>query len=1034
MRFYINYKLKLGIILLISFLAGVNIAFSATVSVTIDSAGNFSPSSVTIDAGDTVAWTNNKDSNVRVASDNHSGSEAVQHLNYLDPKCPISGCWDSTLSSGGTYSFNFKIPGTWDYHDHLQPGKKGTIIVRENNVPGTVSNLQTSGETLNSISLTWTAPGDDAGNTGNFGTSTSYDIRYNTVSTTESNWSSAVSIDNEPSPRVAGTSEGVTITGLEEDTFYYFAMKATDEAGNVSQISNVPGLKTLKFGASASAGSSGSLKPIVDSTPPGAIKDLRINNVYENAVEITWRASGDDEYSPASVAYLYEIKFSTSTIGDNNWIQSSEVKTEKSPNIAGLEEKLLINNLEASTTYYFAIKTIDEVGNKSKISNIASTMTLPDSQPPSSIFDLSSVDVTGYSVTLNWTSSSDIGGRVIAYEIRYSKSPLTLDNWTSASLVDSDFIPGGVKDKEELTIFNLQKGITYYFAVKSKDKALNYSSLSNVLKITTTLDSDNRPPNPIHNLSASDVTNNGALFFWTAPGNDGDSGTASLYDMRYSNTELDEEGWNKATPTLGLPIPSKSGFEESMTVLGLSPNSFYHFGIKTYDKFGNLSKISNVVNFKTSPPDIIPPSSVKNLSAVDISGYSANLKWTASGNDGDVGIASVYDMRYSLNPINEENWNYAIQVIGEPMAKRSGLEDQVTVFGLSASTTYYFALKVIDDEGNQSSLSNVLLLNTNNKLDDIPPTKIESLKIKNVSGSIVSLTWKASGNDSLIGSAESYDLRFSNDVITNENWENATMVQNLAKPQIAESLELVEAINLPSSGVYYFAVRSRDSLNLSEISNIVSVEIQKISIPARPKIREQIQFTSRLSFSSRGKEVELLQSTLAKDPEVYKEGLITGYFGLLTKKAVERFQTKYNIVSSGDELSTGYGVVGPKTRIKLTENLARINVATLVQPIKKVEEKIETKAENYIILVEASGFSPEIIRIPLGATVTWVNKDVRVTWIASDLHPTHTVYPEFDQKEGMSKGESYFYKFTRKGTWGFHDHIVSSRVGKIIVE
>ena len=500
--------------------------------------------------------------------------------------------------------------------------------------------------------------------------------------------------------------------------------------------------------------------------------------------------------------------------------------------------------------------------------------------------------------------------------------------------------------------------------------------------------------------------------------------------MRYSNVELNEESWNKATPVLGLPTPSESGYEEAMTVLGLNSDSFYYFGIKTSDELGNFSKISNLVSFKTSPPDVTPPSAVRNLSTAEVSGYNANLKWTSSGDDGEYGIASAYDMRYSLTPISEENWSSATQVIGEPMPQYSGLEDQITIFGLSASTTYYFALKVIDDEGSQSPLSNILLVNTNNTLDSIPPSKIESFKIKNVSGRTVSLSWVATGNDSLIGYAESYDLRFSNDIITALNWENATQVQNLGKPQIAGSLELVEVNNFPSSNIYYFAIKARDSLNSSEISNVVSAEVKNIPIGTKPKTSDSANFTSRLSFSSRGKEVELLQSVLSYDAEIYPEGIVSGYFGLLTKKAVERFQVKYNIVSGGDELSTGYGVVGPKTRIKLAE-VKSVGKATLVN---KAEVKPETKSENYTIFVEANGFSPEVLRIPLGATVTWINKDVRVTWIASDLHPVHTIYPEFDQKRGMSKGESYSYTFTRRGSWGYHDHIVSSRIGKIIVE
>jgi len=76
-------------------------------------------------------------------------------------------------------------------------------------------------------------------------------------------------------------------------------------------------------------------------------------------------------------------------------------------------------------------------------------------------------------------------------------------------------------------------------------------------------------------------------------------------------------------------------------------------------------------------------------------------------------------------------------------------------------------------------------------------------------------------------------------------------------------------------------------------------------------------FTRNLYLGSQGNDVKKLQEFLAKDKTIYPEGKITGYFGLLTKKAVQRFQCKYNIVCSGAPYSTGYGAVGPKTREKL---------------------------------------------------------------------------------------------------------------------
>ena len=68
-----------------------------------------------------------------------------------------------------------------------------------------------------------------------------------------------------------------------------------------------------------------------------------------------------------------------------------------------------------------------------------------------------------------------------------------------------------------------------------------------------------------------------------------------------------------------------------------------------------------------------------------------------------------------------------------------------------------------------------------------------------------------------------------------------------------------------------------------------------------------------LKVGSSGDDVTRLQQFLARDPSIYPEGRVTGYYGALTESAVKRWQVKYNIVSSGTPASTGYGVVGPRT-------------------------------------------------------------------------------------------------------------------------
>jgi len=88
-----------------------------------------------------------------------------------------------------------------------------------------------------------------------------------------------------------------------------------------------------------------------------------------------------------------------------------------------------------------------------------------------------------------------------------------------------------------------------------------------------------------------------------------------------------------------------------------------------------------------------------------------------------------------------------------------------------------------------------------------------------------------------------------------------------------------------------------------------------------PVSSECPEFSQRLypgvSDASAGGEVTILQKMLANDPSVYPEKLITGYYGPLTEKAVQRWQTKQGVVSSGSPVTTGYGVVGPQTRAQI---------------------------------------------------------------------------------------------------------------------
>lgn len=87
--------------------------------------------------------------------------------------------------------------------------------------------------------------------------------------------------------------------------------------------------------------------------------------------------------------------------------------------------------------------------------------------------------------------------------------------------------------------------------------------------------------------------------------------------------------------------------------------------------------------------------------------------------------------------------------------------------------------------------------------------------------------------------------------------------------------------------------------------------------PSPPSPFSKTTFTQFLKQGSRGQQVSALQEFLKLYSEFYPEGLVTGYYGPASERAVQRFQKKYAIISSGTPSGTGYGNVGPRTREKL---------------------------------------------------------------------------------------------------------------------
>ncbi|MDI6821093.1 MAG: peptidoglycan-binding protein [Patescibacteria group bacterium] len=103
---------------------------------------------------------------------------------------------------------------------------------------------------------------------------------------------------------------------------------------------------------------------------------------------------------------------------------------------------------------------------------------------------------------------------------------------------------------------------------------------------------------------------------------------------------------------------------------------------------------------------------------------------------------------------------------------------------------------------------------------------------------------------------------------------------------------------------------------------------EQIKALQQEKQKTTVELVNALRVGSQGDQVKILQAMLAADSDIYPEGLITGYFGSLTEKAVKRFQKKHQIDQAG--------IVGSRTLEKLNKIFDKTPVIleTIAKPKK----------------------------------------------------------------------------------------------------
>ena len=202
---------------------------------------------------------------------------------------------------------------------------------------------------------------------------------------------------------------------------------------------------------------------------------------------------------------------------------------------------------------------------------------------------------------------------------------------------------------------------------------------------------DGTPPANVTNFTATPASGQISLN-WTNPTSD------------FSGTRiLRKTGSSPANPNDGTVVYDNNG--TSYIDTGLTNGTTYYYTAFSHDAVLNYA---SGVQVSANPRDTVAPAAITTLSATALTAHTIRLNWTAVGDDNTVGTATSYDLKYSTAVISAANFALLPPVSGEPTPQVSGSAETMTLTGLLGNTTYYFAIKAIDDGGNAGAISNVV--------------------------------------------------------------------------------------------------------------------------------------------------------------------------------------------------------------------------------------------------------------------------------------------------------------------------------------
>ena len=425
-----------------------------------------------------------------------------------------------------------------------------------------------------------------------------------------------------------------TLTNLDASTLYYFRIQATDSSGNGPTITAEQSFTTLA--------TPDTTPPVIDEASIDVEKDHR-------SATITWETN---EFSNSIVDYGL-----TPSFGQTESLAA--YVTDHSVRIVALN---------ASTTYYYRVGSIDTDGNGPSYSTVKSFTTLvaPDVTPPE--FDSPpTVNVTDTTATITWTTNEDSHSSV-----QYGTQSSSWDNYPNSK---DDII---LKVVHSVTLTDLSPNTAYLFRIGIIDGANNGPTVSAEYGFLTENTPDTSPPQFESPPAVTGKTDTTAVVEWST-----DEESTSL--VRYGDSGPYAD-WGSYPESLNDANLVRNHL---VTLTNLSPDTLYSIRVGSVDGLDNGPTLSQEITFRTDEESVVDerPRVTVPPTVTGITNTSVIVEWqTDEPSNGEVRFG-----------VFESTWaNYANVVIDN----RIETNHSVVLNNLTAETRYYFRVGSTDAAGN----------------------------------------------------------------------------------------------------------------------------------------------------------------------------------------------------------------------------------------------------------------------------------------------------------------------------------------------